>query len=73
MKCEDVNRHWDDYINNRCTSEIEEQIDAHIEGCDQCGNRLAQAVTEQKQINKEQSQTPTNQISKKRFFTMHRG
>jgi hypothetical protein len=65
MKCEDVNRHWDDYINNRCTSEIEEQIDAHIEGCDQCENRLAQAVTEQKEINKEQIQTPTNQISKR--------
>ena len=40
MKCEDVNNHWDNYINGRCTNQVEQQIDEHIEHCDSCKDRL---------------------------------
>ena len=65
MKCEDVNRHWDDYLNNRCISEVEKEIDAHIESCKHCENRLSKELSKQEAFNKEQFQTPENNISKK--------
>lgn len=65
MKCEDVNRYWEDYINNRCASDVEEQIDTHIEGCEQCESRLERAVMEQQAIQKEQNSPKEPMYSKK--------
>ena len=48
MKCADVNNHWDDYINGRCSKQLEQEMDAHIEQCTSCEARLeANAVSEQ--------------------------
>lgn len=54
MKCEDVNNHWDDYINGRCSKQLEQEIDAHIEQCTACEARLeASAVSEQPLLNEQ--------------------
>lgn len=41
MKCAELQRHFDEYLDQECAPEIRELIDEHLTGCADCRAEMA--------------------------------
>lgn len=47
MTCKEVSQHWEEFLAGSCNEEISKQIEAHLQTCEQCQEKLEKALREQ--------------------------
>lgn len=47
MNCQEVAKHWQDFLDGNCSADIEKQMETHIQSCHECGEKLSMAVEKQ--------------------------
>lgn len=47
MNCQEMNKHWQAFLEGNCTQKLANQIEAHMKECESCSEQLSDAIEQQ--------------------------